>query len=50
MDYTKNEMWAFYERVKHELRDNKCYALANEIYKRQLKLESQLLEEFLCQN
>lgn len=48
MDYTKNKMWAFYERVKNELRDNGCQGLANEIYVRQLKLESQLLEEFLC--
>lgn len=50
MKYSDNEMWSFYERIKNELRDAGCRGLANEIYKRQLKLESQLTKEFLCQS
>lgn len=48
MDFTKNELWVFLEKVKHQLRNNGCQTLANDAYKRQLLLESQLIRDNQC--
>ena len=38
-----NTTWQYYEDLKHRLRDAGCIGCANEIYKLQLKLESELM-------
>lgn len=46
--FQNNEVWKTFEKLKNQLRDAGCQGLANEIYKMQLKLESELTKEFLC--
>lgn len=40
-----NEDWQSLEQIKNKLRDGGCQALANYVYKMQLKLESDIIKK-----
>jgi len=50
MKFSDNILWTKLENFKNQLKNIGEQDLANEVYKRQLKLEDELTKEFVCQN